>query len=605
MNNDVSMKDVFKFHIGVLKEDKEMFMIWVFILNMIITGTIPLVAVIFPRYIIDAISNSDLRLTLIYIATFGVVSMMLTILSVKLNAIAAGRFLASSMRRKRNYTEKFKNVSMSHLEDANFHSKRNEAFDTMRYSNRGFHGTLTIVFQQLPEIFSIIGFIIILGLFNPLVILVAFVCAIAQFILALRSQEFMIKNHKELVERDRKREYFYDVSHDFSYGKDIRINNLSDSLYKRFLKKTKDFLDLLKKKDLNEYKYNVFDVVFLLITNGLTYYLIVRAYFSGTISLGTISMAIMTVLAITIKLQATFKEIARLKEETARTKKYISFFNDEYDVDREDTNKITSLFEDMNIEFRHVSFKYPASDQYVLEDVSFKISSNEKTALVGINGSGKSTIAKLLCGFYFPTEGDIFINGINTKDLNIKSYQKSIAVVFQDVNLYAATILENITGQDPTEEERLRALDSLKQAGLLDKVEGYMKQEHQYLLKVIETDGVDFSGGEAQKLSIARAIYKENTKLIILDEPTAALDAIAEKRIYEQFNDMVQNQTAIMISHRLASTKFCDKIIFLENGVILEEGSHDDLMSMNEGKYKDMFTTQGKYYQENGVKNYA
>jgi len=603
MNKVVKMRDVFNFHIGVLKEDKEMFLIWVAFFNMIITGSIPLVAVVFPRYIIDAISSSDLRLTLTYVIMFGVISLILTVLSIKFTSIADGRFLASSMRRKRNYTEKFKNVSMSHLEDANFHKKRNEAFDTMKYSNRGYHGTLLIVFNQLPEIFSIIGFIIILGLVNPIVIIVAFLCAIAQFFLALKAKEFLVVNYEELCDRDRNREYYYNVSHDFAYGKDIRINNLSKSLYNRFLQKTNDFLSLLKKKDLNEYKYNVYDVLFLLITNGLAYYFVIKAYFDGALTLGTISMAIMSVLAISIKLQTTFKEIARLKEETSRTKKYISFFNGEYSNDTDEG--LVSEFSNMDIEFKNVSFKYPASDQLVLVDVSFKIAKNEKMALVGINGSGKSTIAKLLCGFYLPTSGDILINGINTKTLNIKSYQENIAVVFQDVNLYAASILENITGQDPTDEERKRALAALKQAGLLEKINKYEKRENQSLLKVIEKDGVDFSGGEAQKLSIARALYKENTKLIILDEPTAALDAIAEKRIYEQFNEMVKNKTAIMISHRLASTKFCDNIVFLENGIILEEGSHEQLMKNELGKYKEMFTTQGKYYQEKGEQNYV
>ncbi|PAT01121.1 hypothetical protein CI105_08300 [Candidatus Izimaplasma bacterium ZiA1] len=603
MNKVVKMKDVIKFHIDVLREDKEMFLIWVSLFNMIITGSIPLVAVIFPRYIIDAISNSDLRLTLTYVVMFGVSSLILTVLSIKFTSIADGRFLASSMRRKRNYTEKFKNVSMSHLEDANFHKKRSEAFDTMKYSNRGYHGTLLIVFRQLPEIFSIIGFIIILGLVNPIVIAVAFLCAIAQFFLALKAKEFMVVNYEELCDKDRNKDYYYNVSHDFAYGKDIRINNLTKSLYNRFLEKTNDFLSILRKKDLNEYKYNVYDVLFLLITNGLAYYFVIKAYFDGALTLGTISMAIMSVLAISIKLQTTFKEIARLKEETNRTKKYIAFFNGEYSNDT-DEGQVCD-FKDMDVEFKNVSFKYPASDQLVLVDVSFKISKNEKMALVGINGSGKSTIAKLLCGFYLPSSGDIFVNGINTKSLNIKSYQENIAVVFQDVNLYAATILENITGQNPSEDERKRALAALKQAGLLEKINKYEKRENQNLLKVIEKDGVDFSGGEAQKLSIARALYKANTKLIILDEPTAALDAIAEKRIYEQFNDMVKNKTSIMISHRLASTKFCDNIIFLENGIILEEGSHDQLMMKEEGKYKEMFTTQGKYYQNKGEQNYV
>lgn len=598
MENTVTGKDVYRFHIGVFKEDKEMFMIFVFILNMIITGSIPLVAVVLPRYIIDAISKSDIEMTLIYIGVFGALSMVLTLLSIKLNAVANGRFLASGIRRRRNYTEKFKNVSMKHLENASFHARRNEAFDTMKYSNRGFHGTLTIVFRQMPEIFSIIGFIVILGLFNPLVIVAAFLCAIAQFLLALKSKNFLIHNLDDLIERDRNREYFYDIAHDATYGKDIRINNLAKSLYDRFLQKTERFLDLLQKKDLNEYKYSIFDVVFLLITNGVTYFLVVRAYFNGTVSLGIISMTIMTVLAITVKLQVTFKEIARLKEETARTKKYISFFSEEYD--KETNTGELCTFNEMNIEFRNVSFKYPINDTLVLENLSFSISNHEKIALVGINGSGKSTIVKLLCGFYYPTKGDIFINGINTKEMNIQSYQKNVAVVFQDVNLYAASILENITGENPTKKQKERALEAMNQAGLLEKVKGYIKQEDQQVLKVIESDGVDFSGGEAQKLAIARAIYKENTRLVILDEPTAALDAIAEKQIYEQFNNIVMNQTAIMISHRLASTKFCDRIIFLEDGMILEEGSHDELMLKDKGKYREMFTTQGKYYTSNG-----
>ncbi|XMB71460.1 ABC transporter ATP-binding protein [Mycoplasmatota bacterium WC30] len=601
MNKVVSKKTVFKFHIDVLKEDNEMFMIGVFILNMIITGSIPLVAVILPRYIIDAISNSDIRMTLIYIGIFGAVSMILTLFSIKLNAIADGRFSASGMRRRKNYTEKFKNVSMSHLEDSSFHARRNEAFDTMKYSNRGFHGTLTIVFRQLPEIFCITGFIIILGLFNPIVIITAFLCAIAQFFIALKSKDFMIHNHGDLAELDRNREYYYDITHDSALGKDIRINNLVNPLYNRFVQKTKEFLKLLKAKDLNEYKYSLFDVLFLLITNGLTYYLVIRAYFEGAVSLGTISMAIMTVLAITVKLQTTFKEIARLKEETSRTKKYISFFSEDYDCDSE--AGIECNFKDINIEFRNVSFQYPTNDQDVLRNVSFKISNKRKIALVGVNGSGKSTIVKLLCGFYYPTKGDIYINGINTKDVNLRSYQENIAVVFQDVNLYAGTILENITGQNPTEEEKSRAIDSLNQAGLLERVKEYKNQENQNILKVIEKDGVDLSGGEAQKLAIARAIYKKNTKLIILDEPTAALDAIAEKRIYEKFSEIVQNQTAIMISHRLASTKFCDHIIFLEAGEIYEEGSHKELMGYNDGKYKNMFITQGKYYQNDEVLN--
>ncbi len=307
-------------------------------------------------------------------------------------------------------------------------------------------------------------------------------------------------------------------------------------------------------------------------------------------------MAIMTVLGITVKLQSTFKEVARLKELTESTKKYIQFFNSDYEYDIDNGETVNT--KDMTIEFVNVSFKYPSSKKYVLQDLSCKIDSKQKIALVGINGSGKSTIVKLLCGFYVPTKGDIYIDGINTKTMNIPAYQQQLSIVFQDVNLYAASIIENITGPSPSKGDEERAMDALGQIGLLSKVMSLEKKQYTNLLKVVDPEGIELSGGEIQKLSIARAIYKENTKLIILDEPTAALDAIAEREIYEHFNDLVKNKTAIMISHRLASTKFCDSIIFLENGKIIEEGTHEKLMTLEDGKYKEMFTVQGKYYIE-------
>ncbi len=593
---NLSIFDVFKFHFKMFKEDKEGYLVWIFILNMLITGLIPLVGVILPKYIIDAISGSKLDDAFKFIIIFGLLSMILTIVSVKLSAISSGRFSASRLRRSKMYNDKFRNVSMVHLESSEFHSTRAEAFNTMHYVSHGYQGTLRVVYNQLPEVFTIIGFIVILGLFNPWVILVAIGCAIAQFILALRSKHYEVSKHKEWTDRSRVRDYYYGVTHDFTYGKDIRINKLSKPLMKLYQEKSSKVLEWLKGRDLNEYKYNLFDVIFLLITNGISYYLIIDSYFKGIVSLGTVSMAIMTVLGISVKLQNTFKELANLKDFTAATKKYINFIYDDYCYDVDTTEAVNT--KDMSIRFEDVSFKYPSSDQYVLKDISFSIDAKQKIALVGINGSGKSTIVKLLCGFYLPTKGDIYIDGINTRTMNIPEYQKQVSVVFQDVNLYAATIIENITGLNPTEEEEQRAIKALEQVGLLDKVMSLKNKQYTNLLKVVDSEGIELSGGEAQKLSIARAIYKEDSKCIILDEPTAALDAIAEKEIYEHFNELVNNKTSIMISHRLASTKFCDSIMFLEDGEIVEQGSHDSLMNINGGKYQNIFTVQGKYYIE-------
>lgn len=603
MENSIKAKDVFRFHVRMFKEDKELYMILLFIVNMIVAGIIPLIAVIFPKYIIDAIHNSNLRESFTYISIFGLSSLVLTMTRVKLQAFANGKFAASRLQRTNVFNETFRRVSMKHLEDSRFHSDRSEASHALQYVTHGYQGTLYVVYRQLPEIFTILGFIIILGLFNPWVIVISLGCAVAQYFLAVKSKQYAIDKYKDWTDRNRISRYYYDVTHDFTYGKDIRINQLAEPLRDLYKEKSGLVLDWLRGRDLNEYKYNLFDVLFLLITNVASYFLIIDAYFKGSVSLGTVSMAIMTVLGITVKLQSTFKDIASLSELTGPTKKYISFLDKKYTYDI-DTGETVDT-KDMCITFDHVSFKYPSSDQYVLSDVSFTINAKQKTALVGVNGSGKTTIVKLLCGFYLPTEGDIYIDGVNTKSMNLPEYQKQIAAVFQEVNLYAATIIENITGPSPSEKEEEKAIQALKQIGLYDKVQSFDKQQNTNLLKVIDANGVEFSGGEAQKLSIARAIYKDSSKMIILDEPTAALDAIAEQEIYEHFNEIVKDKTSIMISHRLASTEFCDSIILLEKGRVIEEGNHDSLMNIENGKYREMFNVQGKYYtkEEQGYEN--
>ncbi len=598
---EYKLKDVLQFHLNVWRNDKEMYMIWIFIAYMILAGTTPLLAIIFPRYIIDAIANSQLNETMILVGVFGVTSLVFGVLQTRVMYFAEGRFLASRIRSNRIYTTKFADVKFANLENTEFHKKRNEAQSAMGSNNGGFQGTMSIVFYQLAEIFSIVVLLIILGTFNYLIIVVALGCSLLQFLLAKKAKSHALSKHEEITEKDRQAQYFYRTSNDFSYGKDIRVNELEEPFTKLFKLKQNIVQKLSRELVIYEYRLTVLDVIFLVLTNGLTYYLVVNAYFDGFLSLGEIAMTILGVLAVTIKMQATFKELARLKEETGKTKKYIAFMNSDIYNDKKDGLKLD--FPDIKIEFENVSFKYPSSDELVLKDVSFVIDTAKKTALVGINGSGKTTIIKLICGLYQPTTGRILINGVDATTLNQEYFRRQMAVVFQDVNIYATSVLENIAGENPNESERKRAITAMKEAGIYDKVMSLEHKENHQLLKVIDPNGTDLSGGETQKIAIARALYKENTKMIILDEPTSALDAIAEKEIYEKFNEMTKERTTIMISHRLASTRFCDDILFLENGEILENGSHDDLMSIEKGKYQEMFTTQGKYYVEGDDSN--
>jgi len=312
-------------------------------------------------------------------------------------------------------------------------------------------------------------------------------------------------------------------------------------------------------------------------------------------------MTIWAILAVSFKLQQVGDKIAKIKDATSYTREFLQFMNNETYFP--EVGKLLNTLAPFHIEIKNLSFKYPGSDHYILKNLNLEINPKEKLALVGLNGSGKTTLVKLLCGFYQPTEGSIYINGQNMADFDLDQYRNQLAVVFQDTNIYAASILENITGESPNEAQKQIAINAIERVGLKEKIASFPETENKQLLKIIDPEGTEFSGGEIQKLGMARALYKGNTGLMILDEPTASLDAIAERDLYLKFDSLISGRTTIMISHRLASTKFCDKIVYLEDGKIKEYGTHDELMSQQNGSYRHMFLVQGKYYREEGERN--
>ncbi|MBP0955840.1 MAG: ABC transporter ATP-binding protein [Oscillospiraceae bacterium] len=245
-------------------------------------------------------------------------------------------------------------------------------------------------------------------------------------------------------------------------------------------------------------------------------------------------------------------------------------------------------------EFKHVYFKYPDSEDYVLKDINLKWRIGEKMALVGKNGCGKSTLVKLLCRLYDPTEGEITLNGIDIKKYKYEEYMALFSVVFQDSKLFSFSLAENVAAD--TEYDSDRVTDCVIRAGLGERLDTMDKGIETCLYKDFDENGVEISGGEAQKLCLARAIYK-GSPFIVLDEPTAALDTISEHDIYTKFNSIVGTRTAIYISHRLSSCRFCDEITVMEDGRIAERGSHEELLDKG-GVYKSLWTAQAEYYKD-------
>lgn len=250
---------------------------------------------------------------------------------------------------------------------------------------------------------------------------------------------------------------------------------------------------------------------------------------------------------------------------------------------------------DYEIEFRDVSFKYPRSEEWVLRHVNMKFRIGDKLAIVGENGSGKTTFIKLLCRLYDPTEGKILLNGIDITRYRYDEYMALFSVAFQDYSLFAFSIAQNVAASENIDEKRV--LSCLDRVGLGDKVAGLPKGIHTHIGRDYENDGVDFSGGEQQKIALARALYKD-APFMILDEPTAALDPIAEAEVYARFNDIACDKTSVFISHRLSSCKFCDEIAVFHKGHLVQLGSHDKLVAEEKGKYRELWYAQAQYYTE-------
>lgn len=272
---------------------------------------------------------------------------------------------------------------------------------------------------------------------------------------------------------------------------------------------------------------------------------------------------------------------------------YLEFFdivNDMYQGSLSVEKRSDKQFE---VEFKNVSFKYPESDSYALQNINFKFEVGKKLAVVGMNGSGKTTLIKLLCRLYDPTDGEIIMNDFNVRKYDYKQYLDIFSVVFQDYNLLSFSLGQNVAANGTFDGEK--AEQYLREVGFGDRLDELPNKLNTALYKDFDDEGVEISGGEAQKIALARALYKD-APFIILDEPTAALDPLSEAEIYSRFDDIVGDKSAIYISHRLSSCRFCDKILVLDEGKIVQFGSHEELLTDKAGKYHELWTAQAQYY---------
>lgn len=315
----------------------------------------------------------------------------------------------------------------------------------------------------------------------------------------------------------------------------------------------------------------------------------------GRFSIGSISQYISSIFKFTGAVSALVNTVEMLRVNNEITKIYFDFIEKPSHMVQGTLPVEKRDDREYEVEFRDVSFKYPNTDVWALRHVNFKFKIGERLAVVGMNGSGKTTMIKLMCRFYDPTEGQILLNGIDIRKYDYKEYHSIFSVVFQDFQLFAFTLGQNVAASTDYDEEKVKK--SLVESNFGDRLAALEKGTNTYLYRNFEKDGVEISGGEAQKIALARALYKD-APFIILDEPTAALDPIAEAEVYSNFNSIVGDKTAIYISHRLSSCRFCDRIAVFDSGSVVQFGTHNELVADENGKYYELWTAQAQYYTE-------
>ena len=389
-------------------------------------------------------------------------------------------------------------------------------------------------------------------------------------------------------------------SKDFSNAKDVRIYNMSDFLMRKIDKHLDDATWWNIKRNNGHYFNCMLEDIFKFGVSLGAYIYLIYLKLNSEMTLGDFSLYFGAITGFGQWLAKLVDSISEIISGAHNVSDFRGFLDIEDKMNTKEGEKLPSGKDlPCEIELKNLTFSYDEAEKPSVDNLSLRINKGERIAIVGVNGAGKSTLVKLVCGLFIPNEGQILINGIDSRLFNRDEYYQLFSTLFQDCALLPATVAKNIALCEENKIDRKRLRECMRLAGILDKVESLPQKENTLLVREVHEGAVAFSGGELQRLLLARALYKD-APIIILDEPTAALDPIAENDMYLKYSELTKDKTAIYISHRLSSTRFCDRIILLDDAKIAETGTHEELLALG-GKYAEMFETQSRYYREEAV----
>ncbi len=552
----------------------------------------PLAAIVFPKLILDALlQEGTVAVPLLLIGGFAVVSFVFQHLLSFIQRFQADKNESGDFGIILKLAQKSIRLDFGDMEGG-------DAQETYYHGiNNIFQMTTKSILIFNTLISSVVKLILLITIVSTLdfsMILILLVLVGVNLVINNRS---MKRNHDYQVAIDkasRKSQYAAERMADIPTGKELRLYDAKDMMLHKYDEAVEDTLRIQTAQAGYNRNIGWLRSVLNNLQTAVIYVFLIFKYSLGHITIGSFSMYI----GAANQFYETISEILDVLNDLAETNilcdEFRSFMEKRENL--RETKKegcVLTVSPDQPplIEFRHVSFRYPGQEQLVLKDICLTISSGEKLSVIGENGAGKSTFIKLLMRLYDPTEGIILADGRDIRDYDYDEYLRLFSPVFQDFRLFPNTIRENIGFDEPDNEDKV--VTALKKAHIWERVQQLPRGMDTYLHKDFE-DGVEMSGGEMQKLAIARAFYKD-APVVILDEPTAALDPLAEQEIYRQFNDLALNKTALYISHRMSSSRFCDHVVVFDGGQIAEYGTHTELMKQD-GLYAEMYRKQAQYY---------
>jgi ABC-type multidrug transport system fused ATPase/permease subunit len=390
--------------------------------------------------------------------------------------------------------------------------------------------------------------------------------------------------------------YISRESGNLALAKDIRIYSMKSWLVNMYKELYVKRLLWDKKLLIRNLPVYLVELLIILVRDGLAYFILIKMVLSNEIGIDSFVLYFAAISGFADWVGSIITNAGIINKTAYAVSDYRDFIELE---EKHNRSAKRTYLEDIEmpceIKLENFSYKYPKVDNLTLKNINLTITKGEKIAIVGLNGAGKTTLVKAICGLYASTEGKVYINGKAMDEYNIEDYYMLFSVVFQDVNFLPFKICELVSNEESYKTDKVKVEDCLRKSGLWEKISTCPDGMDSLYNRQINDNGVDFSGGEKLKLSFAKALYKD-APILILDEPTASLDPIAENRLYLSYASFTKNKTSIFISHRLASTRFCDKILFMQEGQIIESGTHEELMK-KKGKYYELFSIQAHYYK--------